>query len=98
MTLFTEARPGRPLLHMFPRPQTFLVGGSVSERSLGSRLVETVDLPMGSPSSSTSSSLSLFQPQTSVHWLGISICVHLGQLLVGLSEGRHARLLSVSIA
>ena len=46
------------------RPATvyFLVGVSVSERSQGSRLVETVGLPMGSSSSmSTSSSLSLIQ-------------------------------------
>jgi hypothetical protein len=48
----------------------------VSERSQGSRLVETVGLPMGLPSSSASSSLSLTQPQgslASVHWLGVSI-------------------------
>ena len=39
-----------------------LVGDSVSERSQGSRLVETAALPMGSPSSSASSSLSPIQP------------------------------------
>jgi hypothetical protein len=50
----------------------------VSERSQGSKLVETAGLPMGSPSSTTSSSLSLIQPQgslASVHQLGISICI-----------------------
>jgi hypothetical protein len=63
-----------------------LVGGSVSERSQGSRLIETAGLPMGSPSSSASSSLSLIQPQgpwTSDQWLGVSICVCLSQMLVG---------------
>jgi hypothetical protein len=55
----------------------------VSERSQGSGLVETAGLPMGLPSFSVSSSLSLIQPQgslTSVQWLGVSIC--LSQLLV----------------
>ena len=37
-------------------------GGSASERSQRSSLVETAGLPMGSPSSSASSSLSLIQP------------------------------------
>ena len=49
-------------------------------------LVETFGFPMGSPSSSTFSSLSLIQsqgPPTSVHWLGVSICICLSQLLVG---------------
>jgi len=52
-----------------------LVGGSVSERSQGSR---SVDLPMGLPSSSASSSFSPVQPQgspTSVHWLDVSVCI-----------------------
>ena len=55
-----------------------LIDGLVSERSQGSKLVETAGLPMGSPSSTTSSSLSLIQPQgslASVHQLGISICI-----------------------
>jgi hypothetical protein len=55
-----------------------LVGGSASETSQGSRLVETVNLPMESPSSSTSSSFSLIQPQgslASVHWLGVNTCI-----------------------
>ena len=75
-----------------------LVGGPVSESSQGFRLVETAGLPMGSPSSTTSSSLSLVQPQgslTSVHWLGVSICFCLSCLL-GLSEGSHTRLLSLN--
>ena len=37
----------------------YLVGGSVSEKSLGSRIVETAGLPMESLSSSASSSLYL---------------------------------------
>ena len=37
----------------------WLVGGSVSERSLESRLVETAGLPMGLLSSSAPSSLSI---------------------------------------
>ena len=48
------------------------------ERSLKSRLVETAGLPLGSPSSSPSSTLSLIQPQwspVSVHGLGVSICI-----------------------
>jgi hypothetical protein len=55
-----------------------LVGGSVSERSQGSRLVETAGLPMGSFSSLASSSFSLIQQQgslISVHWLGVSMCI-----------------------
>jgi hypothetical protein len=58
----------------------------VSERSQESRLVETAGLPVGSPSSSVSSSLFLIQPQESpapVHWLGISIYICLSQLPVG---------------
>jgi hypothetical protein len=49
----------------------------VYERSLRFRFVETAGLPMGSPSRSTSWSLSLIQTQglpTSVRWLGSSIC------------------------
>jgi hypothetical protein len=55
-----------------------LVGGTVSERSQGSRLVETAAPPTGSPSSPASYSFSLIQAQvspTSVHWLGINICI-----------------------
>ena len=73
----TEARPGSPLLYMcqgqVPARVCCLVDGSVSERSLGSRLVETAGLPMGLPSSSASSSLSLMQPHgprlKSNHWV-----------------------------
>ena len=43
-----------------------LVGGSGSERSPGSRLVETAGLPMGLPSSSPSSSFPLIQSQGSL--------------------------------
>ena len=55
-----------------------LDGGSVSERSQDSRLVETAGLPMRSPSSSASSIFSLIQPQespTSDYWLGVNICI-----------------------
>jgi hypothetical protein len=55
-----------------------LVGGSVSERSRGSRSVETSGLPIGSPSAS--SSFFLIQPQgspTSANWLGVNICIWL---------------------
>jgi hypothetical protein len=43
-----------------------LVGGSVSERSWGSRLVEAASLSIWSPSSSASSGFSLIQPQGSL--------------------------------
>jgi hypothetical protein len=52
----------------------------VSEKSQGSRLVETAGLP----SFSASSSLSLIQPHgspTSVYWLGVSASHCLTQLL-----------------
>jgi hypothetical protein len=96
----TEARPGSPLLYMCWRGGGVflisagvccLVGGSVSERSHGSRLVETDGLPMGSPSSSASSSLSLIQPQgspASIYWLGVNICIWLFQLPVGPLGGK----------
>jgi hypothetical protein len=63
----------------------------VSERSQESGLVETAGLPMGLPSSSASSILPLIQPQgslASVHWLGVSICFCLSQLLVGPLRGQ----------
>jgi len=64
----------------------------VSEKSQVSRLVETAaGLPVGLPSFSASSSLSIIQPQgslTSVHWLGINICLCLSQLLVGACRGQ----------
>ena len=71
-----------------------LVGGSVSERSQGSRLAKTAGLPVGSASSSASSSFSLVQPQGSpafVHWLGADICIWLFQLVFCLSETSHDR-------
>jgi hypothetical protein len=54
-----------------------MVGGSVSERFRGSRLIETTGLLMGLLSSIVSSRFSLIQPQRSlafIYWLGISIC------------------------
>jgi hypothetical protein len=68
-----------------------LVGGSVSERSQRSGLVETAGLHIGLPSSSASSSLSLIQPQvspTSGQWLGVNICFYLSHLLVGPLRGQ----------
>lgn len=41
----------------------FMVGSSVSERSKGSKLVETTGFPLRSPCSSASFSFSLIQPQ-----------------------------------
>jgi hypothetical protein len=43
-------------------------------------------LPIGLPSSSTSSSFSLLQPKgspASVHWLSVNICIWQFELLVG---------------
>ena len=61
----TKACPSRVLLYLFQGPQTspcmLLVGGSVSDRSLGSGLVETAGLPMGPPSLSAFSVLPLAQ-------------------------------------
>ena len=58
-----KARLVSLLLYMYwglvPASVYCLVGGSVSERSQGSMLGETAGLPMRSPSSSTSFSLSL---------------------------------------
>ena len=56
----------------------------------GSRLIETACLPTGLPSSSTSSSFSVIQPQgtpSSVHCLGANICICLFQLLFGSFSG-----------
>jgi hypothetical protein len=53
-----------------------LAGGSVSGSSQRASLVETADLPVGSPSPSASSILPLIQPQgspTSAQWLGVSV-------------------------
>jgi hypothetical protein len=99
----TEAKSGSPLLYRCQGPHIScvcsLVGGSVSEQSQGCRLVETAGLSIGSPSSSAYSCLSLMQPlvsPTSVHCLGVSICFWLFQLLLGLSEDSHTKLLFVS--
>ena len=78
-----EPRPASPLLYMCWGPHIScvccLVGGPVFERSRGSRLIETVAPPTGSPSSSSASfSFSLSRPQgsaASLHWLGINICI-----------------------
>ena len=66
------------LVHLLCLSQDTAVGGSVSERFQGSRLVETTGLPIGSLSSLTSTRFSLIQPQesaASVHFLGIHICI-----------------------
>jgi hypothetical protein len=62
-----------------------LVGGLVSERSQGSRLVEIAGLPMGS-----SHEVALLHEGSlaSVHWLGVSICFCLSQLLVRPFRGQ----------
>jgi hypothetical protein len=62
-----EARPGGPLIYIYvgrlgPAPVCCLVGGSVSQSSLGSRLVETASIHMGSPSSFASSFHPLIPP------------------------------------
>jgi hypothetical protein len=69
----------------------------VSKRSKGSELVETAGLPLGSPSSSSSSfSLFLIQPQGSPTSALVG-CKYLSvSCLLGFLEGSHARLLSVS--
>jgi hypothetical protein len=58
----------------------------VSERSQGSRSVEIAGLPMGSPLSSVSYSLSPVQPHgslSSVHCFGVNICMSLSQVFLG---------------
>jgi hypothetical protein len=63
----------------------------VSERSQGSRLIKTAGFPTELPSSSTSSSFPIIQPQglaASIHWLGVNICIRLFQLLVGSFRGQ----------
>jgi len=63
----------------------------VSERSQGSRLIETAGPPIGSLSSPASSSFSLIQPQgsaVSVHWLDANSYIWLFQLLVGSFRGQ----------
>ena len=98
-----EIRPGSPLLYMCQGIGTACVcqqvGSSLSERSKESWLVESACFPMGSPSSSSASTHFLIQQQgsqTSVHWLGVSICVCLSQLLVGPLREQPCCLLSVS--
>ena len=65
----TEGRPGSPLLHMYWEPWTsscMLPGWWLSVWELPQvGLFETAGLPMGSPSSSASSSFSPIQPQGS---------------------------------
>ena len=62
----TEVRLVSPLLHMCKGPQIScafsLVGGSVSESSQGSRLVDTVGLPISLPLSSVPSLLLITLP------------------------------------
>ena len=58
---------------------------------LVAQCLEIAGLPMGSPSSSTSLSLSQIQlqgPLTSVQWLGVSIYVCPIQLLIGSLRGQ----------
>ena len=81
----TENRQGNPLLHtcwgdLGPAGVCFLVGGLVCGSSQGSRLVDTVGLPMGLPSPSIPSILPLTLPQGSSTfltntWLWVSASV-----------------------
>jgi hypothetical protein len=78
----TEPKPGSHPLYMcsdlISAGICCLVGGSVSERFLRSRLPETAGLPIQSPSFLASSSFSLIQAQgslASVHCLGVNICI-----------------------
>jgi hypothetical protein len=65
-----EARHGSPLLHTClgpgPAPLCSMVGGSFSGSSPGSRLVDTVGLPVGLPSPSRPSTLHLTLSQESL--------------------------------
>jgi hypothetical protein len=73
----TKPKPSSPLLIYVGG----LFGGPVSERSRGSRLVETA----GSPSSLASFSFSLIQPQrsaASVHWFDVTLFIWLFQLFL----------------
>ena len=95
----TELRSGSPLLYMCWRPHIswcMLPGWCYSERSLGSRLIETAVPPTGSPSFSASSNLSLTQPQgvaaSSFGWMQIFASDPFSCLL-GFSEGSHDRFL-----
>jgi len=76
-----------------------LVGEPVSERSQGSRLIDTADSPTGLPSSSTSSGFSLIQQRGQqllfIGWVHISASDSFSCLL-GLLEGSHDRSLFVS--
>ena len=74
----------------------YLVGGPMSERSQGSRSIETSGPPTGLLSSSASSSFSLIQPQgsamLSIVWVQIYASDSFSSLL-GLSEGSYDRFL-----
>ena len=55
-----------------------VVGGPVSKRSLGFRLIETAGPPTGLLSSSAYYSFPLIEtqrPAASVHWLDTNICI-----------------------
>jgi hypothetical protein len=102
MSSLIEARPSSALWYICwglgPASVCCLFCGSVSERSPESRLVETADLPIGSPSSSTSSSLSLIQSlgtPSSDHLLGVSASLSVSCLLDLLEGSCHAVLLGL---
>ena len=84
----SKPRPSSHLLYMCWEPHIrwcMLPGWRSSERSQGSRLIETAGLLTGSPSPLASSSLPLIQPQrtaASVHWLGTNIYTWRFPLLV----------------
>jgi hypothetical protein len=79
------------VLGLWPAHVFCLVGSSVSERSHGSRLVETAGLPMGFQLSSAASTLTLIPLQgspDSVHLFVINICFYFSQLLVQPLKGQ----------
>jgi hypothetical protein len=78
----------------------YLFGGSVLERSQGSRLLKTAGPPTGLAFYSASFSLSQIQQQgsaASVHWLGQITKYDSFSCLLGLLEGCHDRSLFVSV-
>jgi hypothetical protein len=90
-------RPGKKILCyicagcLWPAYVCSLIGSLVSGSSQDSRLVVTVGLPTRLPSPSGLSILFLTLPYwspSSVHWLGVSICICLSQLLVDPLRGQ----------
>jgi hypothetical protein len=96
----TEARPGSPLLYICwdlgLAHVCCLVGGSVSERTQGFRLIETVvGLAMGLPSSSSASSS--LSPNSTAGVSDFSLMVGCNYLLLSQSAACWASLRVVSV-